>query len=72
MSELNDERRRMVDAYDADPLAVNRTVIEKYRANGANGANVGQPFRRPPGDAAAHDYGCQGRQTPPGADDVLP
>jgi len=46
MSELNDERRRMADAYDADPLAVNRTVIEKYRANGSN---VGQPFGGPRG-----------------------
>lgn len=46
MSEVNDERQRMADAYDADPLAVNRTVIENYRANGGN---VGQPFAGPQG-----------------------
>ena len=46
MWEVNDERRRMADAYDADPLAVNRTVIEKYRANGGN---VSQPFAGPRG-----------------------
>ena len=44
MSDVNDERRRVADAYDTDPLAVNRTVIEKYRANGGN---VGEPFAGP-------------------------
>ena len=38
---MNAEKRRAADAYDSDPLAVNRTVIEKYRANGGN---VGEPF----------------------------
>ena len=38
------ERRRVSDAYHADPLAVNRTVIEKYRANGGY---AGEPFQGP-------------------------
>jgi len=46
MSKVNDERRRVADAYEADPLAVNRTVIEKYRANGGN---VGEGFAGPQG-----------------------
>lgn len=41
MSDPDDERGRLADAYNADPLAVNRMVIERYRANGGN---VGEPF----------------------------
>ncbi len=44
MTDVNDERRRMADAYDADPLDVNRTVIENYRSKGGN---VGEPFGGP-------------------------
>jgi len=43
---VSDERRQLSDAYDADPLAVNRTVIEKYRASGGY---IGEPFGGPDG-----------------------
>jgi len=46
MSEVSDERRQIADAYDTDPLAVNLSVIEKYRASGGY---IGAPFGGPDG-----------------------
>ena len=44
MSDPDDERQRRAAQYRADPLAMNRMVVERYRANGGN---VGEGFGGP-------------------------
>jgi deazaflavin-dependent oxidoreductase (nitroreductase family) len=36
MSESNEDRARLADQYRSDPLAVNRMMIERYRATGGS------------------------------------
>jgi deazaflavin-dependent oxidoreductase (nitroreductase family) len=43
MSSSDDQRRSAADAYAADPVAVNRRIVEEYRANGGNVAGMGGP-----------------------------
>jgi deazaflavin-dependent oxidoreductase (nitroreductase family) len=45
MSDPNDARRRMADEYAADPIAVNRRIVEEYRATGGNVPQMGGPSR---------------------------
>ncbi|HZV51747.1 MAG TPA: nitroreductase family deazaflavin-dependent oxidoreductase [Candidatus Dormibacteraeota bacterium] len=41
---MTDDRRRLWAQYDADPIAVNRMLVERYRATGGH---LGPPFAGP-------------------------
>ncbi|HEY4025655.1 MAG TPA: nitroreductase family deazaflavin-dependent oxidoreductase [Candidatus Dormibacteraeota bacterium] len=45
MSDTDDRRRRVAEAYEADPIGVNRQIVDEYRANGGNVAQFGGPSR---------------------------
>jgi deazaflavin-dependent oxidoreductase (nitroreductase family) len=45
MSEAESRRQRLVSEYAADPLAVNRKIVEEYRASGGHVAQFGGPER---------------------------
>ena len=45
MSSTEDARRDMADRYAADPLEVNRRIVEEYRANEGRVAGFGGPSR---------------------------
>ena len=43
MSDTEDERRRTMEEYGSDPIAVNRRVVEQYRANAGQVAGFSGP-----------------------------
>src|SRR5262245_7488116 len=45
MSDTDDRRSRMAEQYRADPLQVNRQIVEEYRANAGEVAQFGGPSR---------------------------
>lgn len=45
MSDPNEHRRRMRADYQADPIEVNRQIIEQYRANAGHVEGFGGPSR---------------------------
>lgn len=42
-SDADDRRRRLAEEYAADPVAVNRRIVDEYRATGGHGAQLGAP-----------------------------
>jgi deazaflavin-dependent oxidoreductase (nitroreductase family) len=45
MASNEDQRRRMADEYSADPIELNRRIVEEYRANGGKVARLGGSSR---------------------------
>lgn len=43
MSDTNDARNRMRQDYEKDPVALNRQIVEQYRATGGHVPNMGGP-----------------------------
>lgn len=45
MGSTEEQRRQVKDAYDADPIEVNRRIVEEYRSNGGKVEQLGGTSR---------------------------